>query len=104
MVLFELCALAVRGVVLAQMCIPDEQGKRHHRQLQEGHDLLSRQLLGIRLETAWHPQPADFINLQLGNGHVSVSTLCETSACLRACRCVRLFVSDYVSANLSMVV
>lgn len=54
-------------------------------QLQEGHDLLSQQPFGIRLETAWHPQPADFINLQLGNGHVSVSTLCETSACLWVC-------------------
>lgn len=59
-------------------------------QLQEGHDLLSRQPLGIRLETAWHPQPADFINLQLGNGHVSVSTLCETSACRCVCVCVCL--------------
>lgn len=63
-------------------------------QLQEGQDLLSQQPLGIRLETAWHPEPADFINLQLGNGHVSVSTLCETSACLCACVCV--FVHAYV--------
>lgn len=67
-------------------------------QLQEGHDLLSRQPLGIRLETAWQLQPADFINLQLGNGHVSVGTLCETSACrcvcvsVRACACVCLCV------------
>lgn len=51
-------------------------------QLQEGHNLLSRQPLGIYLEAAWHPKPADLINLQLGTGHVSVSTLCETSACV----------------------
>lgn len=69
----EVRALAVS--VPAQMCIADEQGKWHHRQLQQGHDLLSRQLLGIRLETAWHPQPADFINLQLGSVRVSVSAM-----------------------------
>lgn len=62
-------------------------------QLQEGHDLLSQQPFGIRLETAWHPQPADFINLQLGNGHVSVSALCETSAW---CGCVLLRLSECV--------
>lgn len=69
--------------MLAQIYIPDEQGKMASSlQLQEGHDLLSRQPLGIYLEAAWHPKPGDFINLQLGSGHVSVSTLCETSACV----------------------
>lgn len=51
-------------------------------QLQEGHNLLLQQPLGNRLETVWHSQPADFINLQLDTGHVSVSALCKTSAFL----------------------
>lgn len=46
------------------------------------------------MESAWQPQPADFINPQLDAGHVSVGTLCETSAHQPVCACMTLSQCD----------
>lgn len=74
--LFLIPLVCSGGHFLAHVMVPDEQGKvASSSQLQEGHDPMSQQQLGIHLETAWQSQGADFINLQLDAGHVSVSTL-----------------------------